>query len=60
MAARYTTVRASFVGKIAKYVGKVDAFADVIVSYSRKRGFAGDILSSIVAKEASTAHCKRV
>ena len=36
MAARYATVRASFAGKIAKYVGKVDAFADVIVSYSRK------------------------
>ena len=55
MAARYATVRASFAGKIAKYVGKVDAFADVIVSYSRKKGFAGDILSSIVANKASTA-----
>jgi hypothetical protein len=55
MAARYATVRASFAGKIAKYVGKVDTFADVIVSYSRKKGFAGDILSSIVANKASTA-----
>ena len=55
MAARYATVRASFAGKIAKYVGKVDTFADVIVSYRRKRGFAGDILSSIVANKASTA-----
>lgn len=55
MAARYATVRASFAGKIAKYAGKVDAFADVIVSYSRKKGFAGDILSSIVANKASAA-----
>ena len=59
MAARYATVRASFAGKIAKYVGKVDAFADVIVSYSRKRGFNDAMQACIVAKEASTMHCKR-
>ena len=59
MAARYATVRASFAGKIAKYVGKVDAFADVIVSYSRKQGFDDALQACIVAKEASTMHCKR-
>ena len=59
MAARYATVRASFAGKIAKYVGKVDAFADVIVSYSRKQGFDDALQAWIVAKEASTMHCKR-
>ena len=59
MAARYATVRTSFAGKIAKYVGKVDAFADVIVSYSRKRGFDDALQACIVAKEASTVHCKR-
>ena len=32
---------------------------DKSARYSRKQGFAGDILSSIVAKEASTMHCKR-
>ena len=55
MAARDATVRASFAGKIAKYVSKVDAFADVIASYSRKRGFDDAMQACIVAKEASTA-----
>ena len=59
MAARCATVRASFAGKIAKYVGKVDTFADVIVSYSRKKGFDDAMQACIVAKEASTMHCKR-
>ena len=58
MAARYATVRASFAGKIAKYVGKVDAFADVIVSYSRKQGFDDAMQACIVANKASTMHCK--
>ena len=54
MAARYATVCASFAGKIAKYVGKVDAFADVIASYSRKKDFDDALQACIVAKEAST------
>ena len=57
--ARYATVRASFAGKIAKYVGKVDTFADVIVSYCRKKGFDDAMQACIVAKEASTMQCKR-
>ena len=51
MAARYATVRASFAGKIEKYVGKVDAFADVIVSYSRKRGFDGALQAMYSRKQ---------
>ena len=59
MAARYAAVRASFAGKIAKYVGKVDAFADVIASYSRKRGFDDALQACIVENKASTMHCKQ-
>ena len=51
MAARHATVRASFAGKIAKYVSKVDAFADVIVSYSRKQGFDDAMQACIVEKK---------
>ncbi|MFC2319745.1 MAG: hypothetical protein ACFNLP_08465 [Segatella oulorum] len=50
MAARHATVRASFAGKIAKYVSKVDAFADVIVSYSRRKGF-DDALQAMYSRK---------
>ena len=48
-----------FCGQDCKNASKVDAFTDVIVSYSRKRGFNDAMQACIVEKEASTMQCKR-
>ena len=58
--AKYSAVRTSFADLITSYSRK-RGFDDALQAmYSRKRGFDDALQACIVAKEASPAHCKRV
>ena len=57
MAARYATVRASFADLIASYSRK-RGFDDAMQAmYSRKQGFAGDVAASHIPKMKERQSC---